>query len=554
MPKIKAILFDLDDTLFDCCGSLVESARRRAAQAMVAAGLPCSEEDAYQMQLELAQQHGPRFGVFDAMAAHFGMPSSLTEVALAAYNSGLVSDIEPFPDVPETLEELRAQCYKLLLYTTGVYARQQTKIDVLGFGPHFDDILINDYETGQPREECFLHLLADHHLKPEEVVCVGDRIQSEIKTANSLGMFTVQLLLGRFSDLVPKSDLEEPDHKVAAIGDLLQVLRVLNRRNKGGQPRVVAIGGGTGLPIVLQGLKEYTANLTAIVTVTDSGRHSGRLRADLGMLPPGDMRNCLVALSDSRRLLNDLFQYRFADGHLEGVSFGNLFIAAMAKVTGSFEAAIRETSRILAIQGKVLPSTYDDVHVGAVLADGGKVEGEVDVREPGKPPIRSLYLTPADIAPNDEALREIRQADLVVIGPGSLYTSVVANLLVPGIPAAIAESKAKKIYVCNIVTQPGQTDGYAVSDHVAAVERCLGEGVLDAVLVNSNVPSDDLLDRYHDEGADLVRFDDEIGNHRVQIILDDLVEDIDHKLILWEKQDLLRHDPDKVAALIWNLL
>lgn len=554
MPKIKAILFDLDDTLFDCCGSLVEAARRRAAHAMVEAGLPCSEDEAYQMQLELAEQHGPRYDVFDAMAGHFAMPASLAEVALAAYNSGQVSDIEPFPDVPETLAELRAQGYKLLLYTTGVYARQQTKIDVLGIGELFDDILINDYETGHPRDEGFLHLLAAHHLKPEEVVCVGDRIQSEIKTANSLGLFTVQMLHGRFKDLAPKSDLEEPDHKIAAIGELLAILRVLNRRNKGGDPRVVAIGGGTGLPIVLQGLKELTANLTAIVTVTDAGRSSGRIRSDLGLLPPGDMRNCLVALSDSRRLLNDLFQYRFTDGDLEGMNFGNLFLAAMAKVTGSFEAAVRETSRILAIQGKVLPSTYEDVHLCATLDDGRSVEGEVHVREPGKPPIRDVFLTPAEVAPNDEAISEIHRADLIVIGPGSLYTSVIANLLVPGIADAIRNAKAKTVYVCNIVTQPGQSDGYSVADHLAAIERYLGRDALDAVLVNSNVPPDDLIERYHEEGAALVRIDDRIANHRVQIILDDLVENLDHKRILWEKQDLLRHDPDKLAELIWNLL
>jgi uncharacterized cofD-like protein len=553
-PKIKAILFDLDDTLFDCCGSLVEAARRRAARAMVQGGLPCSEEQAYQMQLQLAEEHGPRFDVFDAMVSHFGMEEALTEVALAAYNSGQVSDIEPFPDVPETLAELRAQGYTLLLYTTGVYARQQTKIAVLGLEECFDDILINDYETGHSRDDCFLHLLEAHHLKPQEVVCVGDRIQTEIKTANSLGMFTVQMLHGRFKNLAPKSDLEEPDYKIGSISELLQVLRILNRRNKGGEARVVAIGGGTGLPIVLQGLKDFTTNVTALVTVTDAGRSSGRIRDDFGLLPPGDMRNCLVALSESTRLLNDLFQYRFTDGHLEGMSFGNLFIAAMAKVTGSFEAAVRETSRILAIRGKVLPSSYEDVDLCARLADESIVEGEVNVRALGKPRIRDVFLKPQDIKPNEEAINELRRADLIVIGPGSLYTSVIANLLVPGVADAIRESKAKSVYVCNIVTQPGQTDGYSVADHLDAVERYLGAGVLDGVLVNSNVPPENVMERYREEGAALVRVDEAIANHRVQIILDDLVEDLDQQRILWEKQDLLRHDPEKLAELIWGLL
>jgi len=554
MLKVKAILFDLDDTLFDCYGLLVEAARRRAARAMVDAGLPCTEEEAYQKQIELAEKHGPRFDVFDAMTNLYGVAGELAQVALAAYNSAEVGDIEPFPDVPETLTDLRAQGYKLLMCTSGVYARQERKIEALGIAGHFDEILINDIETGQHREDCFLELLDRHHLKPGEVLCVGDRIQAEIKTGNSMGMTTVQMLQGRFRDLLPKSDLEEPDHKITRITELHHILRVVNRRNKGGEPRVVAVGGGTGLPIVLQGLKDFTSNVTAIVTVTDTGRSSGRVRRDLGVLPPGDLRNCLVALSDSSKLLNDIFQYRFTEGALEGMSLGNLFIAAVAKVTGSFEGAIRETSRILAIQGKVLPSTYEDVHLCAKLEDGQLVEGEVAVREPGKAPIRDVFLNPPDVRANEEAIDEIRRADLIVIGPGSLYTSVIANLLVPAIPEAIRASKAKKVYVCNIVTQPGQTDGYSAAGHVEAVQRYLGDNILHGVLLNSNVPPPDILERYRDEGADLVRIDDQITSHRVQIILDDLVENLDHQRIVWEKQDLLRHDPEKLAELIWNLL
>jgi len=554
MFKVKAFVFDLDDTLFDCYGLLVGAARRRAAAAMVQAGLPCSEDDAYHKQVELAEQHGPRFDVFDAMTTLYNMPPSLAEVALAAYNSEEVGDIELFPDVQETLGALRSQGCTLLLFTSGVYARQQKKIDALGLAPCFDEVFINDIETGGHREDCMLDLLARHHLKPEEVVCVGDRIQAEIKTANGLGMTTVQMVHGRFKDVLPKSDLEEPDHKITRIGELLHILRVVNRRNKGGEPRVVAVGGGTGLPIVLQGLKNFTSNLSAIVTVTDAGRSSGRLRADLGVLPPGDIRNCLVALSESSKLLNDLFQYRFTEGALEGMPLGNLLIAAMAKVTGSFEAAIRETSRILAIQGKVLPSTYHDVHLSAKLADGNVVEGEVEVRQPGKAAINDVFLNPPDVKANEEAINEILRADLIVIGPGSLYTSVIANLLVPGIPEAIHASKAKKVYVCNIVTQPGQTDGYTAATHIAAIERYLGRQVLDGVLLNSNVPPQVILDRYRDEHAELVRIGDGITSHRVQVILDDLVENLDQQRIVWEKQDLLRHDPEKLASLIWNLL
>jgi uncharacterized cofD-like protein len=178
----------------------------------------------------------------------------------------------------------------------------------------------------------------------------------------------------------------------------------------------------------------------------------------------------------------------------------------------------------------------------------------VNVRALGKPRIREVFLKPADVRPNEEAVGEIQRAELLVLGPGSLYTSVVANLLVPGIPEAIRAAKARKVYVCNIVTQPGQTDGYSCADHIAAVERFLGKNVLNAVLANSNIPPPSLLERYRDQGADLVRVDDQIASHRVQVILDDLIENLDHKRILWEKQDLLRHDPEKLAELIWNLL
>ena len=181
MPKIKAVLFDLDDTLFDCCGLLVEAARRRAARAMVDAGLPCTEEEAYEAQVRLAEERGPRFNVFDAIAHAHGMSSELSEVALAAYNSEEVGDIEPFPDVPPTLERLRAQGYRLLLCTVGVTARQHKKIEALRIAPYFDEIVINDVETGEHRDECFLELISRHGLKPEEVLCVGDRVQADAR-------------------------------------------------------------------------------------------------------------------------------------------------------------------------------------------------------------------------------------------------------------------------------------------------------------------------------------------------------------------------------------
>ena len=553
---IKAVVFDLDDTLYDCTGSLLEASRRRAARVLVEAGLPMSPEEALRMQVALGEERGPHFKVFDEIARQYDLGEEVIASAYRAYNSDEVGEIHLFSDASSTLKFLRDEGILCFLLTSGIHKRQAVKIHKLGLEDAFDEVVINDVERGQLISDCLRHLLGEYDLRPGETLLVGDRPPQEIHAGNDLGMLTVQMLHGRFKDQTPKSDIEEPDYKIQHIAELHNVLRVIHRRNKGagGDPRVVAIGGGTGLPIVLQGLKGLTSNLTAVVTVTDAGRSSGRIRADFGLLPPGDMRNCLVALSDSSQLLNDLFQYRYPEGDLAGMSFGNLFIATMAMVTGSFEAAVRETSRILAIQGKVLPSTYEDVHLCAKLEDGRIVEGEVEVRAPGKAPIADVFLKPADVAANDEAITEILGADLIVIGPGSLYSSVIANLLVPAVPEAIRSSKARRVYVCNIVTQPGQTDGYTAGDHIDAIVRYLGEGALDGVLVNSNVPPEPVLARYREEGAGLVHLDDGVSRHRVQIILDDLVETLDHHRILWEKQDLLRHDPDKLAELISSLL
>jgi uncharacterized cofD-like protein len=229
------------------------------------------------------------------------------------------------------------------------------------------------------------------------------------------------------------------------------------------------------------------------------------------------------------------------------MSLGNLLMTALTDITGSFEQAIKKASKILNIRGKVLPSTLANTHICAELQDGTYVEEEFNVRALGKPPIKNVFLKNKDVEPFVEAVEEILKADIVVIGPGSLYTSIITNLLVPGIRNAIRNSKATKIYVCNIVTQPGQTDTYKVSDHINAVTRYLGEGVLDYVIVNNNIPHREILDKYQKEGADVVLMDEGVYNLNVNVKKADMVENIDKKRILWEKQDLLRHDPDKLA-------
>ena len=551
MAGIRAVIFDLDDTLYDCSGQLVESARRRAAAAMVKAGLPCTEEEAYRAQVELEQQFGPKLDVFEHIAGKHSCLKSVVDAALTAYNSDEVEDIQPFPGVPEVLADLRSEGYRLFLVSTGVYARQHRKVQKLGIEKLFDEILLNDADTGLPLSECYRQLMAKHSLRPEETAVVGDRIYAEIKIGNIQGMTTVQFVHGRFRDISAKTDIEIPDYRIRSMNELPRTLHLAGRKRAVSGVRVVAIGGGTGLPMVLSGLKKYTENLTAIVTVTDSGRSSGMIRNDLGVLPPGDIRNCLVALSQSEQLLHDLFQYRFDGGKLDGMSLGNLFIAGLAKVTGSFEKALQHASEILRIRGRVLPSTYADTHICAVTTDGKVYEQEFNVRTPGKPPIKEVYLKHPDVPAAQEAIEEIRRADIIVLGPGSLFTSVISNLLVRDITQAIQRSRAMRVYLCNIVTQPGQTDGFDAADHVRAILKYLGGG-LDCVLLNNTIPPREILDRYEQEGARIVMPGD-VDSLGVRVVKADLVEDIDNRRVLWEKQDLLRHDPEKLAEHIIHL-
>jgi uncharacterized cofD-like protein len=276
--------------------------------------------------------------------------------------------------------------------------------------------------------------------------------------------------------------------------DLIELLWNYRRLNRG--TRIVAIGGGTGLSTLLRGLKDYSANITAIVTVADDGGSSGRLRREMGVLPPGDIRNCIAALADEEKLLTELFQYRFTSGEgLSGHSFGNLFLTAMTDITGDIESAIARSSKVLAIRGKVLPATLTDVNLWAKFQDGQVVEGESNIPEMmGK--IIEVGCNPPNPPATPAVIEAIEKAEYIILGPGSLYTSIIPNLLVPEIRAAIAQSTAPKIYVCNIMTQKGETDGYTVSDHIKAIDKVCRGRIFDAVLVQGRLPSDDILRKY----------------------------------------------------------
>jgi uncharacterized cofD-like protein len=275
-------------------------------------------------------------------------------------------------------------------------------------------------------------------------------------------------------------------------------LRASRRKTKHLQrrPRIVAIGGGTGLSVILRGLKEFDIDLTAVVTVADDGGSSGRLRSDFAMPPPGDIRNCLVALADTEPLLERLLQFRFPSGEgLAGHSFGNLFLAAMTHIMGDFESAIRETSRVLAVRGRVLPAVKEDVILRAVLDDGSVVDGESHIPESHRR-IERVELVPSDVEPLPEVLDAIREADAIVVGPGSLYTSILPNLLVPGLSEAIANSRAKKIFVCNVMTQPGETDAFSASRHVEVIYNHVSRKLFDYIIVNAASLPPEALEKY----------------------------------------------------------
>ncbi|HET9780140.1 MAG TPA: gluconeogenesis factor YvcK family protein [Candidatus Dormibacteraeota bacterium] len=263
---------------------------------------------------------------------------------------------------------------------------------------------------------------------------------------------------------------------------IVEVIHAFRLRGRG--PRVVAIGGGTGLSSLLRGLKTYTSNLSAIVTVADDGGSSGRLRDEYRILPPGDFRQCLVALADAEPLMKQLFDHRFKEGSLDGHAFGNLFIMAMADVTGNFEQALRESGKVLAVKGTIVPSTLQDVTLVASI-NGHQVEGESTIPKQHQP-ISHVFLKPDGVQVNPEAAQAILNAELIIVGPGSLYTSILPNLLVEGMVEAIKASPALKLYICNLAAQPGETEGYGIDDYLRVIREHVGANLFDFVLVNSN--------------------------------------------------------------------
>lgn len=327
--------------------------------------------------------------------------------------------------------------------------------------------------------------------------------------------------------------------------DFAGMLRRMYRRQslKRG-PRLVAMGGGTGLPVLLRGLKEYTENLTAIVTVADDGGSSGRLRGEFGILPPGDIRNCLVALAETETLMDRLFHYRFGQGEgLAGHNLGNLLLAALVDIVGDFQTAIKEASKVLKVRGQVLPSTLNQVVLHAELTDGTLISGESKIGD-ASAPVKRVFLTPEECPAVPEALDALAQADLILLGPGSLFTSVLPNLLVRKIADAVRRASAPKCYICNCMTQPGETTGFTASQHLRALYNHIGSGWVDYCLVNTQRISPATREKYALEGSLPVIVDvDELEKLDINLITADLLEET----------ELVRHDPQKLARVVIRL-
>ncbi|MFA5038226.1 MAG: YvcK family protein [Candidatus Omnitrophota bacterium] len=349
----------------------------------------------------------------------------------------------------------------------------------------------------------------------------------------------VLLVLGFKNMLVSVVSLIMPQRDSHLI-DILYQKRFLEHG-----PKIVAIGGGTGLSVLLHGLKEYTSNITAVVTVADDGGSSGRLRQQFDMVAPGDIRNCLVALANEETMMQQLFQYRFKqDTEFSGHSFGNLFITAMTQVTGDFEKAVKESSKILSIRGRVLPSTLEKVVLIAEHADGRVTEGEAQIPRSGVP-IKKIFIRPSQASAAPDAVKAIREAELIILGPGSLYTSIIPNLLIKEIREAVASADVSKIYVCNIMTQPGETEGFKASDHIKELLRHTDPKIIDACIVNAGRIPVSLLDKYHREKSIRVEADSQvIKDLGYGVIEEDLVSATDH----------IRHDANKLARIVADLL
>jgi uncharacterized cofD-like protein len=509
--------------------------------------------------LRLIEKYGEKTDVFQRIIDKFNIPNpneAKMEV-IKVYNSDDVPKITLFPEVIPLLKKLKEKKIKTAIVTSGLFGRQTKKIEILNLKNFVDHIIIHDVEKDASKENALKLALKKMNSKPNEVISVGDKIRSEIKISNSIGLRTVRLLHGRFRNDKPTFDLEEADYSISNISEISKILTKIEKKSF---PNIVVVGGGTGTSILLRGLKKLTPNLTAVVAVTDWGRTTGLIRNDFGLMGTGDIRNCLSSLSNENGLMSDLFNYRFKRGAWKDFGFGNIFLAALAETTGSYQKALAETSKILAIKGQVLPATFDSTNICVKLENGKIIEKEVNISSRGnihhkRSPIKKAFLKPANVKPLPEVLKAIKEADVIVIGPGGLFTSVISNLLIKDLSKSIKNSKAKKIFVSNIMTQQGQTDNYSSSKHVQKILDYLNMKKIDYAIFNTKIPDKNFLKAYEKEHAFIVKNDkDKISQLVKNPIYINIIQKNPKKQKGENRLEYLRHDPDKIAQAIINIL
>ncbi|TMW56543.1 hypothetical protein Poli38472_006553 [Pythium oligandrum] len=572
--RIDAVVMILEDVLYDHTNMLAHFAIDRAIQQLIKEAAFPNTVAAYEALQSFRHAFGyrkrfPRF--VDSLIAQQRLSYDAAERVTHAYYESQINEartIKPFERARATLEKLRDAGYRMGLVCVGKDNVQMERLRTIGLQDFFTEIVFvpsnpSVNRLSQAMKEIGRRLM----LQPSSILFVGRKVFYEIKAANKVGLVTVRMLHGKYGSVMPIEELEQPDYQIGSIDQLSAIVRLADQQMI--KPKIVAIGGGTGLAVLLKELRHYPADLTAIVTVFDSGRHSGALRKYLGILPPGDIRNCLVALSDSDEVMNKLMNYRFKENFMEGCSLGNLLLAALTDIQGGFDKAVTSVSDILNIHGNVLPATLDSTELCAELEDGSVVVSEVHVRSPDivdengtehrKPPIKRVFLEKENVDAFLPAVRAIENADIILLSPGGFYTSIISTLLVPGIRDAIRRSTGATVYISNVATQCGQTDGLTLEDTLDVLYQYLGDNSIDYVIANNAEPSEEVMKSYFSRGETLLLPTPDMLNRSHPIVLQGKTfEDIEDGSLAvkkeWNKATMIKHSGRMVAAMLYRII
>ncbi|UIZ23266.1 hypothetical protein KXD40_003774 [Peronospora effusa] len=598
--RVRAVAMILDDVLYNHSKLLSHLAIERGVAQLLAERAFPTKAAAFEALQIFRNTYGlrkrfPRFVDSLMVDPHTKLSPIQAQRVIAAYYESNVPEarsITPFPHVRKILLELQDGGVRhLALLLIGKPEVQRERLKALGVDDLFHQVVhVSPNPSLAQVTSAMKQLARQLNVPASAVMFVGRKAFYEIKAANTVGMLTVRMLFGKYTSVMPTEEIEQPDFQIESIEQLVPIVKLADQQML--QPKIVAIGGGTGLAVLLKELRHYPADLTAVVT----GRHSGALRKYLGILPPGDIRNCLVALSDSDELLSKLMNYRFRDNFMEGCSLGNLLLAALTDLQGGFDRAVSSIAEILNIHGSVLPATLEKTELCAELTDGSTVISEVNVRSPFVPneevdsqsdstsstssssgtppsmtqkpghakkkikkaPIKRVYLENPNVEAFEPAVRAIEDADIIILSPGGFYTSIIATLLVPGIRDAIARSAGATVYVSNVTTQNGQTDGYTLERTLEVLFTYLGESAIDYLIANNAFPPENVLAPYIERGEELLLPTPEMAASKHPVLLqgqtfqEDLVAG--HAACEWKKAPMLKHSGRRVAAILYTII